>query len=258
MMDSQYVLRTRRGNRRCVHYDRDCLILAECCSKLFPCRHCHDASENHEINRFEVKQVLCLECGLLQNINRVCARCRAILASYFCASCKFLVTTDKEIFHCSQCGICRVGNQSGYFHCQKCDACMEYGLKENHRHIENSLKTNCPICAEYLFESLFEVLILKCGHAIHKECYNYYLESSFQCPICLHSIGDLTRYNQAIDKLVKQTNTILDKNGGLYFCDIKCYDCKNESQIHQSNIFHKCKFCGSYNTKIKKIHTEDK
>ena len=34
----------------------------------------------------------------------------------------------------------------------------------------NSMKSNCPVCLEYLFDSPRCCSVLKCGHTVHKEC----------------------------------------------------------------------------------------
>ena len=32
----------------CHHYERECLIIAPCCNKVFPCRLCHDDKSDHK------------------------------------------------------------------------------------------------------------------------------------------------------------------------------------------------------------------
>lgn len=39
---------------------------APCCGTFYPCRFCHDAKENHEINRYEINSVKCKICGTTQ------------------------------------------------------------------------------------------------------------------------------------------------------------------------------------------------
>ena len=40
---------------RCMHYKRGCLIVPECCGRLYECRLCHDAFEDHKIDRHKTK-----------------------------------------------------------------------------------------------------------------------------------------------------------------------------------------------------------
>ncbi|MEJ1274765.1 ring finger and CHY zinc finger domain containing 1 [Cricetulus griseus] len=55
-----------RGRRGCEHYDRGCLLKAPCCDKLYTCRLCHDNNEDHQLNRFKVKEVQCINCEKIQ------------------------------------------------------------------------------------------------------------------------------------------------------------------------------------------------
>ncbi|KAF3696155.1 RING finger and CHY zinc finger domain-containing protein 1 [Channa argus] len=50
----------------CEHYVRRCLLKAPCCGKLYVCRLCHDAEENHQMDRFKVREVQCSECQTVQ------------------------------------------------------------------------------------------------------------------------------------------------------------------------------------------------
>ena len=68
--------------------------------------------------------MLCMICGELQNIAQICGNkaCSKVLGKYYCNVCKFHDNDeDKNIYHCPQCGICRVGKGLGidFFHCPK-------------------------------------------------------------------------------------------------------------------------------------------
>ncbi|MFQ6656930.1 hypothetical protein Gotur_026828 [Gossypium turneri] len=127
----------------CDHYKRRCKILAPCCSKIFPCRHCHNETSNslsnpkdhHDLVRQDVKQVICSICNTQQEVcvvafnsvvvtvsvstlkvrfsnvqvTQVCSHCGVNMGEYFCDICKFY---DDDItkgqFHCNDCGICRL------------------------------------------------------------------------------------------------------------------------------------------------------
>lgn len=41
---------------------------APCCGKLYVCRLCHDAEENHQMDRFKVKEVQCSDCQTVQQV----------------------------------------------------------------------------------------------------------------------------------------------------------------------------------------------
>ena len=61
---------------------------------------------------------------------------------------------SKQQFHCDECGICRVGGRDNFFHCTVCGACYSVELRNNHVCVPNSMQRDCPICYEYLFDSL--------------------------------------------------------------------------------------------------------
>ena len=56
-------------NSACVHYERNCNIVAPCCNRIFGCRICHDelSPPGHTpMNRFLVREVVCKQCGTRQ------------------------------------------------------------------------------------------------------------------------------------------------------------------------------------------------
>lgn len=75
--------------------------------------------------------------------------------NYFCGVCN-LYDDDlsKQQFHCEECGICRVGGRENFFHCETCGACYSVELRNNHVCVPNSMSRDCPVCMEYLFDSL--------------------------------------------------------------------------------------------------------
>lgn len=52
----------------------------------------------------------------------------------------------------------------------KCNCCLALKLV-NHKCLEKSLETNCPICCEFLFTSSATVRSLPCGHFMHSACF---------------------------------------------------------------------------------------
>ena len=53
----------------CVHYERNCNIIAPCCNRMFGCRVCHDDLSPHDhppINRFAIREVVCRKCNTRQ------------------------------------------------------------------------------------------------------------------------------------------------------------------------------------------------
>ncbi|KAH7578411.1 hypothetical protein JRO89_XS01G0378300 [Xanthoceras sorbifolium] len=128
--------------------------------------------EHHELVRRDVKQVVCSLCNTEQQVAQICSNCGVKMGEYFCNICKFYDDeTSKGQFHCDDCGICRVGGRSEFFHCQKCGSCYSVSVQDNHVCVENSMKNYCPVCYEYLFDSIKGSTVMNCGHTMHSDCF---------------------------------------------------------------------------------------
>ena len=105
----------------CVHYKRNIKLQCSACYRWYTCRFCHDAVEDHMLNRRETKNMLCMLCGCAQPASEECALCSVRGAWYYCDVCKLWDDDpEKSIYHCNDCGICRVGQGLGkdFFHCK--------------------------------------------------------------------------------------------------------------------------------------------
>lgn len=63
------VIPAPEGNAACVHYERNCSMVAPCCNRVFGCRICHDElspSGHPPMNRFLVREVVCKLCNTRQ------------------------------------------------------------------------------------------------------------------------------------------------------------------------------------------------
>ncbi|KAF9623149.1 hypothetical protein IFM89_037730 [Coptis chinensis] len=258
----------------CVHYRRRCKIRAPCCNEVYPCRHCHNEATNtfknvmdrHELVRHDVKQVICSVCDTEQPVAQVCTNCGISMGEYFCETCKFYDdSTEKGQFHCDDCGICRVGGRENFFHCQRCGkhsrhhstfvailarrSCYSVGLRDNHLCVENSMRHHCPICYEYLFDSLKETTVLKCGHTMHLDCLDEMKNhDQYCCPICSKSVFDMSKAWKRIDEEVQATIMPEDYQNKKVW--ILCNDCNDTTEVFFHIIGHKCDHCKSYNTRL--------
>lgn len=230
----------------CKHYKRNCLLIAPCCKRIYPCRHCHNENEKHNIDRFNIQSILCLYCGFTQTVNNKCINCKKLFSKFYCNICK--LWDEYPFFHCKKCKICYKGNKKKYFHCNECKICMEILLKGVHNHVEDTIKSNCFLCAEYLTENNNEIVIMNCCHSIHKECFLIYRDINYQCPICHKSIGDCTIMNKKITKLLA-TNLVEND----VMCEITCYDCRKTFIGKYSFIYNRCLNCFSYNTQVNEV-----
>ncbi|CUM66013.1 uncharacterized protein PRCAT00003667001 [Priceomyces carsonii] len=245
----------------CQHYQRNCKVECPICLRWFTCRFCHDNEiSDHKLTRSQVKHVLCMNCLTPQvPKNNYCVECGLELAHYFCRTC-VLYDNDptKDIYHCDQCGICRLGLGIGkdYFHCDKCNICLSIDLKEKHKCLSNTTHCNCPVCNEYLFTSVNKVVFMKCGHSIHQHCYDELSKHFYKCPICKKTVVNVEAQFRILDQEIIQLPLPAPYNH--WKCVISCNDCKGKSYSQYHVLGLKCKYCKSYNTnQLKLIKPEE-
>jgi uncharacterized CHY-type Zn-finger protein len=107
----------------CKHYRRNVKLQCSACAKWYTCRLCHDEAEDHVLDRKATKNMLCMLCGCAQGAGEFCVECGERTAWYYCGVCKLWDNdSNKSIYHCSDCGICRKGRGLGkdFFHCKVC------------------------------------------------------------------------------------------------------------------------------------------
>ena len=107
----------------CEHYRRNVKLQCSACNRWYTCRFCHDRTEDHPLNRRETKNMLCMLCGRAQAAGEICVSCGEPAARYYCGVCKLWDDDNaKSIYHCNDCGICRVGQGLGkdFIHCKVC------------------------------------------------------------------------------------------------------------------------------------------
>ncbi|KAG1675906.1 hypothetical protein FOA52_001563 [Chlamydomonas sp. UWO 241] len=212
-------LRAGQGKFGCDHYRRRCRLIAPCCGEPFWCRHCHNAvhqdgqqdpQKRHTLDRKAVTELICAQCDTRQPVSATCVNCEAAFGRYTCLRCNFFDDDLSKLqYHCDECGICRVGGREHYFHCQTCNCCYATSLRDSHVCIENSMHHNCPVCFEYLFESIKPINVMPCGHTIHQACLQELADhSSYICPVCNKTYvngGNMARLWSNMDAAVAQT-----------------------------------------------------
>ncbi|KAJ6150790.1 hypothetical protein N7470_007384 [Penicillium chermesinum] len=107
----------------CEHYMRNVKLQCFTCKKWYTCRFCHDAHEDHNLVRRDTENMLCMLCGHAQPAAQNCRHCEEQSAQYYCDICKLWDNDSKKsIYHCNDCGICRIGQGLGrdFFHCKVC------------------------------------------------------------------------------------------------------------------------------------------
>lgn len=107
----------------CQHYRRNVKLQCSTCDRWYTCRLCHDEAEDHVLIRQATKNMLCMICGSAQRAGEFCIQCGERTAWYYCGVCKLWDNdSNKSIYHCYDCGICRKGRGLGkdFFHCKVC------------------------------------------------------------------------------------------------------------------------------------------
>ncbi|KAJ5808911.1 hypothetical protein N7474_010180 [Penicillium riverlandense] len=233
----------------CPHYKRNVKLQCFTCKKWYTCRFCHDEVEEHHLIRRETENMLCMLCGHAQPAAQNCRKCGEQTAQYYCDICKLWDNDSKKsIYHCSDCGICRIGQGLGkdFFHCKRCCVCLPISIETTHRCIERSTQCDCPICGDYMFTSPETVVVMRCGHSIHSKCLSEYSKSSFRCPICSKTITNMESTFRNLDR------TIEGQPMPVEFKDtrslIYCNDCGVKSVVKYHWLGLKCDLCESYNT----------
>jgi RING finger/CHY zinc finger protein 1 len=205
----------------CLHNQARCEIFAPCCKTYFRCFRCH--KQNNEtttastttcdtpLDRSKISKIRCTECGLEQKPAKECEGCQISFAEYVCLECSLYRQNDPNgIFHCPDCGICRVGKGLGisHWHCHSCCLCLSIDLvdREKHRKIckMNTIQADCSICFEELHDSQ-ECLVIGyyCGHYLHQSCCDAYFQKSgkIACPICQKPIIRITETKKVLQRI---------------------------------------------------------
>lgn len=244
----------RKNEDGCVHYRRRCRIVTPCCGEVCWCRHCHAEKRQHELDRMAIKEVVCSHCHKRQVRASNCVSCDVLFGNYYCGTCNFWDDDghEKKVFHCDECGICRVGGRENFFHCQTCGCCYPTELQDNHKCVTNALRQDCPVCMHDLFQSTTQVTILQCGHTIHQACLaemqkNYSGLLNLRCPICSSSLQDYREIWRELDLQVARTP--MPEAYSQVMVKIICCDCQAFSEVPFHVIGHKCTDCNSYNTR---------
>lgn len=231
----------------CEHYRRNVKLQCAACERWYTCRFCHDAAQDHVLPRKETKNMLCMLCGCAQRASDTCIRCGESAAYYYCSICKLWNDDpNKSIYHCNDCGLCRVGQGLGkdFFHCKKCVACISMtGL---HKCIERSVDCDCPICGEYMFNSPKPVVFMQCGHSIHRRCFDEHMKTSYKCPLCNKSCVNMEYQFHNLDMAIVTQPMPLEYRDTRAI--VSCNDCSAKSQTAFHWLGLKCSTCNSYNT----------
>ena len=245
----------------CKHYKCKSQLLAPCCNIYYTCRLCHDDNYEYKkgcqvtrMDRYNVKQIKCLNCSFEQTPKQTCENCQTKLGHYFCPTCNlFDDDENKRIFHCDECGICRIGKKEKVSHCKVCDACIPKDSFELHYCKKVERDEECAVCLEdFFYNRKPKTYFGQCNHPIHHECLVGMLKAgNINCPVCGRSYAKESEDQiEFIDKMVEETKDFFNVDGKPIFDDILCLNCMKKTMKVRYNYYGmKCGECGSYNTK---------
>lgn len=244
-------------NTACVHYERNCNIVAPCCNRVFGCRICHDelSPPGHPpMNRFLVREVVCKLCNTRQAAGNQCISCQAVFAEYHCNKCNLWMSLSKKPFHCDKCGFCRVGGADAFRHCEECCMCISVNVFDTHQCFKDKYKNNCPVCREDMFSSRQSPQDLPCGHAIHAHCFRKLAGFDYRCPICKKTVVSQSSMAAAWEARARDIAEHPMPADLQRIVDIMCNDCEQKS--HRRNwhfLGIQCPQCNSFNTVVEQV-----
>jgi 5-methylcytosine-specific restriction endonuclease McrA len=126
---------------------------------------------------------------------------------------------------------------------------MGIEVSQTHICIEKKMMSDCPVCHEYLFDSVVPVSILPlCGHCMHVTCMREYQKTHHTCPICNKCMDDMSDAWAQMDFMLEiqpMPEEYADSRA-----EILCNDCNDKCNVSFHFISHKCTHCGSHNTRI--------
>ena len=243
----------------CAHYQRRALKLAACCGEWFSCRFCHDEvrydaerdpKRAHRLDRHAVRAALCGRCGHVDSPPRAeCGGCGERLGDYFCGVCNLWKAIPagappEETWHCDACGICRVGGRANFFHCVGCGVCLPHSLRDGHKCTSHGVKSDCAICREDMFASRESATLLRCGHALHSECFAAFSKTAggWKCPTCSRTLLAPERARREWARMDRElAATPMPPEYRDTWCRALCSDCGGESDTRWHVLGLKCR-----------------
>lgn len=251
------ILPAPEANAACVHYERNCNMVAPCCDSVFGCRICHDElspTGHPPMNRFLVQEVVCKNCSTRQRASNQCTNCQTVFGEYHCGICNLWMSKSKKPFHCVQCGFCRVGGVEAFRHCNECCMCISVTVFDNHQCFKDKYKNNCPVCHEDMFSSRQSPQDLPCGHAIHAHCFRKLAGFDYRCPICKKTVVSQQSMAAAWEARARDIAEHPMPADLQRIVDIMCNDCEAKSHRQQWHFLGiQCPRCSSFNTVVEQV-----
>lgn len=159
---------------------------------------------------------------------------------------------DKDgVYHCDECGICRIGGRENFKHCETCGMCIDVEVFDDHKCQAGKFMSKCTVCFEDLFTSRNACHELPCCHSLHWDCFRDLSKVDIRCPICkktmfpdedIEEMWSGLREDIAIQPLPPSETRVVD---------LVCNDCeKKDSNRRWHPLGVECLHCNSFNTSI--------
>lgn len=105
-----------------------------------------------------------------------------------------------------------------------------------------------------MFTSAISVVAMKCGHYMHRSCYDAHMQTSYKCPICNRSAVNMELQWRKLDRHIDMQPMPSQFSNTKAW--ISCNDCSARTITAYHWLGNKCTVCGSYNTtEIKLVDT---
>ncbi|GME63240.1 chy zinc finger domain-containing protein [Neofusicoccum parvum] len=151
-----------------------------------------------------------------------------------------------QCFDCNRWHTRGEGLGKDFIHCKKCNVCISIKFAEDHRCIERATDADCPICKDYMFTSSTDVVSMKCGHYMHRDCYDSYMQTDYKCPMCKKSAVNMElQWRKLRDAIDSQPMPAQFADTKLV---IHCNDCSVKSTSNYHWLGNQCAHCESFNT----------
>lgn len=228
----------------CVHYARNCNLVAPCCNNVVCCHVGHDTNKicSAALDRTKVTTIVCCSCKQPQSIAAACRYCGRTFAEKACIVCKLWYSGDA--YHCSSCGVCRRGRPDQVRHCTVCNVCYPLdGTAKPHICSPDTTARLCVGCNTEMKNSRSPVVTMRCGHAMHTHCFLHRVRSNFSCPRrdCRKVVADIQSWYDALDHTPNAPSMSPPTT-------VSCVDCRAITQAQPLGFYARCAVCRSMNT----------
>lgn len=87
---------------------------------------------------------------------------------------------------------------------------------------------------------------MPCGHYLHHACYNAYMATAYQCPVCKKSAINMELQWRKLELEIENQPMPSQWHGTKV--EIRCNDCGGRSRVPYHWLGNKCSLCDGYNT----------